>query len=150
MRSFEISTELPASADDVWAHVTTPAGINGELMPLMRMTIPPSFAGASIDDLVVGERVGRCWVLMGGFLPDDYDDLTVAELGPGRRFLEQSQMLTQAWWQHERVVDDAGAGARITDRLSWRGRNRVFEALYARMVPVIFTHRHRRLRRHFS
>ena len=53
-------------------------------------------------------------------LPVDYDDLCLAELEPGRRFLERSRTLTFAVWQHERVIEPEGEGAcRVTDRLGF-------------------------------
>ena len=38
MHSFEIESALAAAPEKVWEHVVTPSGINGELMPLIRMT----------------------------------------------------------------------------------------------------------------
>ena len=36
-------------ADTVWPAITAPAGINYELMPLMRMTMPDGLGGATHD-----------------------------------------------------------------------------------------------------
>ena len=40
MHSFEISTTLSVPADVVWQHATDMAGVNAELQPLLRMTVP--------------------------------------------------------------------------------------------------------------
>jgi hypothetical protein len=37
----------------------------------------------------------------------DRSDLTFLELEPGRRFLEQSPMLSMKLWRHERIVEPA-------------------------------------------
>lgn len=150
MRSFEISSDLAATPEEVWQRVVTPAGINDELLPLMAMTMPQQLRGATIDELPLGQRVGRSWLLLFGLVPVDYDDLALAEVDPGRRFLEQSTMLTQSQWTHERIVEPQNGGCRLTDRLGWQGRTKVFEAVFGLAVPILFGHRHRRLRRRFG
>jgi ligand-binding SRPBCC domain-containing protein len=150
VNSFEIASELAAPAEEVWRHATGVDGVNGELMPLVRMTVPRHLRGATLDQLPLGARAGRSWVLLFGLVPVDYDDLTIAERGPGHRFLEQSTMLTQSRWRHERIVDAVPGGSRITDRLGWSGRIRPLGALYRVAVPVLFRHRHRRLRKRFG
>jgi hypothetical protein len=92
--SFEIATDLASPAGTVWQHVTTIDGVNGELTPLMRMTVPRALRGATLDDLPLGQRAGRSWILLFGIIPVDYDDLTITDRGPGHRFFEQSRMLT--------------------------------------------------------
>lgn len=148
--SFEISTHLSAPAELVWQHATDMGGVNGELQPLLRMTVPAGLAGATIADLPLGRRVGRSWLLLFGMLPVDFDDLTIAERGPGYRFLEKSAMLTQSCWEHERLVRPLDGGCTVTDRLRWRGRIAPLGALYRLAVPILFRHRHRRLRRRFG
>jgi ligand-binding SRPBCC domain-containing protein len=150
MHSFEIESALAAAPEKVWEHVVTPSGINGELMPLIRMTTPRPLRGITIDRLPLGQPLGRSWMLLFGFLPVEFDRMTIAELDPGHRFLEQSTMLTQSRWSHERVIARQGAGSQIVDRLSWQGRFPVLSALFDVAVPMIFRHRHRRLRRRFG
>jgi hypothetical protein len=115
------------------------------------MTMPRALRGKAIDDVEVGVPLGRSWILLGRVLPVDYDDLCLAELEPGRRFLERSRTLTFAVWQHERTVEPVGeASCRVTDRpgfelkraLAWMpGAERVAAAV----VRFLFRHRHRRL-----
>ena len=90
-------------------------------------------------------------MLLLGLLPVDYDDLCLAELEPGRRFLERSTMLSMSLWQHERIVEaESDASARVVDRLRFELR-RVPAAipgsarLAAWLVARVFAHRHRRL-----
>ena len=97
--------------------------------------------------------LGRSWILLGGLLPVDYDDLCLAELEPGRRFLERSSTLAFRVWQHERVVEPEGAGScRVTDALGFELRAAIAwipgaERLAAAIVGALFRHRHRRLAR---
>lgn len=150
MHRFSISSDLAATPEVVWRHITTMDGVNDEMRPLLRMTVPAGLAGARIDDLAVGHRAGRSWLLLFGVLPVDFDDLMIAEQGPGHRFREESTMLTQARWEHERSVEATAPGCRVTDTLNWQGRVAPLGALYRLAVPVLFGHRHRRLRKRFG
>jgi hypothetical protein len=146
----ERSSLVSAPATDVWARVSTPAGINDEFSPWLTMSMPASAAGLSIDTLEVGHPIGRCWIRLFGLLPVDYDDLMIAELEPGRRFLERSRLFSAPQWQHERVVEPVDTGAsRVTDRLTFTSR-RGFGLLGPRIIRLIFWYRHRRLRRFFA
>lgn len=150
MHSFQIATDLAAGPEEVWQRVVTPVGINDELLPLMRMTMPRQLRGATIDQLPLGQRLGRCWMLLLGLIPVDYDDLALTEVERGHRFLEQSTMLTQSRWTHERTIEPHDDGCRVTDRLSWQGRTKASEAVYGVAVPILFRHRHRQLRKRFG
>ncbi len=150
-RALERSSHLAASAEAVWAGATHFDGINDEFRPLLRMTAPRGRRELSAEVVVPGERLFRSWLLVLGVVPVDYDDLTIAELGPGHRFLERSRMLSASEWVHERVVETTGpASCRITDRLSYEPRHRFFEPVLSRAVPLVFDHRHRRLRARYG
>ena len=73
--------------------------------------MPAGLRGKTIDEVEVGSPLGRSWILLGRVLPVDYDDLCLAELEPGRRFLERSRTLAFAVWQHERVIEPGSEGA---------------------------------------
>jgi ligand-binding SRPBCC domain-containing protein len=144
------STVLAGPPAGVWAHATTEAGVNDELRPLMRMTMPKAFKGKAIDEVEVGVPIGRSWVLLFGLIPFDYDDLCLVELEPGTRFLERSQMLSMRSWQHEREVLPEGDGCRLTDRVSFELRRPLawipgMSRVAAAVIRRVFAHRHRRL-----
>jgi hypothetical protein len=139
----------------VWRRALTPEGINDELHPWLRMTMPRALRGKTIDDVPLGEPLGRSWILLFGVLPVDYDDLSLAERGPGFRFLERSSLASMRGWQHERAVEAAGAGCEITDRLTFELRRPLAaipgSAAAARaIVAWLFRHRHRRLAAFFG
>ena len=150
MTFVERSSLVAAPATDVWAWVVTPEGINDEFRPWLTMSMPAAASGLSIDTLELGKPIGRSWIRLFGVLPVDYDDLTIVEVEPGRRFLEQSRLFSAPQWQHERVVESAdGGSSRVTDRLTFSPR-RGFGLLGPRIIRLIFWYRHRRLRRRFG
>jgi ligand-binding SRPBCC domain-containing protein len=164
-----ISSELAAPANELWQHAVSPQGVNRELRPLVRMTFPSGvedlaaasgvlaaagMAGdatgeASVAGVasVTGRRLFRSWILLGGVLPVDYDDVTFVELEPGRRFLERSPMFSQRLWQHERTVEATATGCRVTDRVRFAPKLAVLGAVYAAIFRAAFRLRHRNLRR---
>ena len=151
MQRLQRSSLLPIPARQMWERATTPAGINHELWPVLRMTMPRSLRGVSLDEFPVGRPAGRSWLLLGGVLPVDFDDLCLLELEPPRRFLERSSTLAFAAWEHERLIEADEDGCRVTDRLGFelrRGLRAIPGAarLAGAVVGALFSHRHRRLR----
>ena len=153
MGSVEETSVVALSADEMWKRATSPEGINDELRPVLRMTLPANLRGMTIEDAPVGEVAGRSWILLFGLLPVEYDDLCLVELEPGRRFLERSSMLTLRVWEHERVVEGEVEGScRVNDRLRFELRSGLAwipgaDRLVRAIVGALFAHRHRRLRR---
>jgi hypothetical protein len=125
-------------------------GINFELAPLLRMTVPRGLGTLDLDRVEPG-RLGRSWILLFGVLPVDYDDLGLERIEPGRGFLERSTMLSQRLWEHERTIEPrAGGGCTLTDRVAWEPRLPLPGRSLRPLFGAFFRHRHRRLRRHFA
>jgi ligand-binding SRPBCC domain-containing protein len=142
-----------APADEVWARVVTPEGINDEMRPVMTMSLPRGAESLTVDNIPMGIPVGRAWLRLFGVLPFDYDYLTIAELEPGRRFREESTMGSMSTWRHERTVTTDGPQTSVIhDRVSFRLRAglRLATPLVAPGIGALFSHRHRRLQRHFA
>jgi ligand-binding SRPBCC domain-containing protein len=148
------SSLLDRTAAEVWSRAITEQGINDELSPILRMTMPPGLRGRTIDEVEVGTELGRSWILLGRLIPVDYDDLRLVELEPGRRFLERSRTLAFSVWQHERAIESDNGGCRVTDRLGFEIKRPLAAVpgsarLATAIVRSLFRHRHRRLgRRH--
>lgn len=146
------SVRLSRSAARAWEEAASLEGVNGELMPLARMTVPRRLRGRRIDpaEVPIGEPLGRSWILLFGILPIDYDELRIVEIDPPRRFLERSRTLAFSTWEHERRIEPDGDGCVVTDRLGFElrpGLRRVpgARALARGIVGALFAHRHRRL-----
>jgi ligand-binding SRPBCC domain-containing protein len=149
----ERQSVVDAPADQAWARVVTPEGINDELRPWMTMSMPRGAKDLTVDTVPIGTPVGRCWLRLFGVLPFDYDFLTIAELVPGRSFDEQSTMLSMRSWRHQRTVEpDGDAKTVVRDRLTFelRAPLRLLTPVIAAAVRALFGHRHRRLQRHFA
>ena len=149
--TFTVSSRLAAPAEEVWAGVTTAEGVNAEMKPLLRMTVPRGLDDFSIADVEDGTTLGRSWILLFGLIPFDYDDIHLESIEPGRAFHERSTMLTQRRWEHDRSVEPDGEGAcTVTDSVLFEPRLPLPPALLRPLLHAFFRRRHRRLRRRFG
>lgn len=148
-RGFAVASRLAAPVDVVWERVASLEGVNHELGPVFRMTAPAGLA-LTPEAVPLGERWFRSWILLGGVLPVDYDDLTIVRLEPGRGFLERSSMLSQSVWEHERTLEPVPGGTLLIDRLAHEPRVPVAGGAQTALFRTVFRWRHRRLRRWFG
>jgi hypothetical protein len=146
---FRISSSLRAEPAAVWERAMSAEGINSELGPLLRMTVPRGLDTLDLHSLQPG-RLGRSWILLFGVLPVDYDDIGLERIEAGRGFLERSTMLSQRLWEHERTIEPGGEGSTIVDRVAWEPRLPLPASWLRPLFAATFRHRHRRLRRHFG
>lgn len=145
------SSVVPAPRERVWDRVTTPEGIADEFRPLLTMTVPPGLRGATVADVRPGQPLGRAWIVLGGVLPVEFDDLVVVDLDPPHHFQERSSLGSCRVWEHRRELDDLGDGTtRVTDTLRAWPRALVPRPVARRVIGALFAHRHRRLARAFG
>jgi ligand-binding SRPBCC domain-containing protein len=145
-----VGSRLQAPPEVVWERVITAEGVNDELRPLLRMTVPRGLDDFGIDDVEPGRPLGRSWVLLLGLIPFDYDEICLERVEVGRGFLERSRMLTQRLWEHERTIEPREGGCELSDRVAWEPRLPLPGALMRPLIAAVFRHRHRRLRRRFG
>ena len=140
MHAFRVSSAVAAPPGEVWARVATIEGVNAELAPFVRMTSPGE------GEIRVGS-LGRSWILLGGVLPVDYDDLVLEAVEPGRGFRERSRLGSCSAWHHDRILQPlAGGGTRVVDEVAFAPRLRAAGGLQALVFEATFRWRHRRLR----
>ena len=144
-----VTSRLRADAARVWEHARTMDGVNHELAPFVRMTVPAAARGRTLEDVPLGERAFRSVLLAGRVLPFDLHDLTLVAVRPGRGFEERSTSLLQQRWDHERTIVPDGPGCLLTDRVTFEPRVGSARVL-APLVHALFAHRHRRVRRHLG
>jgi hypothetical protein len=144
-----VASLLPVEPAAVWERAMSAEGINAELGPLLRMTVPRGLESLDLHGLEPGP-LGRSWVLLFGFIPVDYDDIGLERIEPGRGFLERSTMLSQRFWEHERTIRPDGDGAVLTDRIAWEPRVPLPGGALRPLMAAVFRHRHKQLQRHFG
>ena len=144
----EVSSWLEATPDEVWSWVVTADGVNDELKPWLRMTVPGG--DFDLNSVETGKSIGRSWVLLLGLIPVDFDEITLVEIDPGRGFVERSRMLSQRAWEHARTIRPVDGGSQVTDAIAWEPRLPIPARAMRPMFRAIFAHRHRRLRRRFG
>jgi ligand-binding SRPBCC domain-containing protein len=148
---FEISSDVAAPRHRVWSSVSTMDGVNAELMPLVRMTYPPERWSLDDQSFEPGVELFGSWLLAAGIIPFDRHVLTLVEVHPGVGFVEESRSWLQRRWRHERTLEDRPGGhTRVADRVVVVPALRMARPLVGKLVPAVFRHRHRRLRRRFG
>src|SRR5262245_35632326 len=105
---FRKVSEIACPVDRVWERVTSQEGINDDIGPYLKMTMPRQFRGKSIADVAPGTRIGKSFLLLFGVLPFGFDDITIAKIDPGRMFREESVMTGMRIWVHHRTLEPAG------------------------------------------
>ncbi len=148
-RRFSIHSDLAVHPDELWDHAVSPVDVNAELRPLLSMSFPDG-----VEDITAGWEPGRfrfrSWILLGGVIPVEYDDIAFAEVLPGSSFCETSTLASQSLWTHERVVEPLPGGARISDQLTFASRLSLLEPLYGWVFRWVFQWRHHNLRRRYG
>ncbi len=145
------STRVAAGRAEVWSVVSTMPGVNAELMPFVRMTHPADRTSLETLDVAPGEVALRSWLLAGGVLPFDRHTLRLERVLPGEGFDEESTSWMQRRWRHERrLVAEPDGTCTVADRLVVVPRLPLARPVVARIVRLLFAHRHRRLARRFG
>jgi hypothetical protein len=142
---FESRLAVPAA--QVWQWITSVEGIRAELRPLLRMTAPKGVRSLGDMPITPGVPLFRSWILLFGFVPIDYTDLTLLELEPGSGFVEQSAMRSMRLWRHERRIAPRPSHpgmVLLVDQLHFQPR--MAGPLVAWFVRRLFAHRHAVLR----
>jgi hypothetical protein len=84
-RDHHLRTTLRAAATQRRRDLATcddPFGINDELHPWLHMTTPADLRRRTIEQVPVGRRLGRSWLLALRALPVDSDDFSLTDTGP--------------------------------------------------------------------
>ena len=141
---FSIRSDLAIKPEDLWDAIVCPTEINGEFLPLLKMTFPQG-----LEDVTMGWKPGvtqfRSWILLGALIPVDYDNLVFEEVVPGAYFLERSSMFSQSLWEHRRELKACGGGTTLIDSVCFEPRITALAPAYRRVFEWLFRRRHRTL-----
>jgi ligand-binding SRPBCC domain-containing protein len=142
---WRFESRLPQPVPEVWERIASVAGINDEFRPWLRMTAPKDTV-LTPEAVPLGETWFRSWVLLFGVIPIDYDDLCLESIDPPNGFRERSKLFSARVWEHDRTLTADGEGTLLVDELRAQPRPGMGPAVRL-LVPMIFRHRHKRLRR---
>jgi ligand-binding SRPBCC domain-containing protein len=117
--TFRKVSEVLAPVNMVWELVTIQDGINHEMGPYLKMTMPRAFRGKSIGDVSPGTHIGKSLLLLFGVIPFGYDNITVAQIEPGRMFREESTMTGMRTWIHLRTLEPVDGKTIVTDTITF-------------------------------
>jgi hypothetical protein len=141
----EVCSRLAIDRERLWSVITTMEGVNAELAPWLRMSVPLEARGKCLADVRLGEVAFESWLLALGFLPFDLHRLCLIELEPGHGFRERSSSWLQRVWQHERTLEAVDGGTQLCDRVTFEPRIAVLTPVVRSVVARLFRHRHARL-----
>jgi ligand-binding SRPBCC domain-containing protein len=139
---------VAATPAEIWAWSTSIRGVTAEMRPLLKVTFPHGMTHIPEGGDSLGKPLCNCKFLLLGVLPIDLSRLTFVEVEPGKRFVEQSPLLSMKSWRHERIITPTVDGARVTDKLEFTPR--FASGLVAWFTTRIFRHRHAVLAREFG
>lgn len=128
----------------------TMAGVNAELFPLVRMTVPEALSTQSIFEWPVQETLFSSWILLFGFLPIDRHAFYLEAVDPDSGFSERSSSWVNTYWCHRRDVAPSATGCRVTDTLEYQSRIPFIDVLFKPAYRLVFWCRHQHLRRRYA
>src|SRR3546814_1164964 len=91
-------------------------GVNAELSPLVRMSVPQAYACLTLRDAPQGSLLFKSWLLLFGILPFDHHALRIEKLWD-YGFQEDSSSWLQRRWRHKRFTELMPNGSRLVDEL---------------------------------
>jgi ligand-binding SRPBCC domain-containing protein len=148
MVRIRFESRIPRSTDELWTWSTSARGVHAEMAPVLKLDLPKGMQQIPQDQDSLGTPLGNCRFLLFGVVPVDLSRLTFVEMEPGRRFVEQSPLLSMKSWRHERVIEPVDDGALVVDSIEFTPR--MAGPVVGWFVGRFFAHRHAVLRREFG
>lgn len=143
----KFESKVPTTPAELWNWSTSVHGVDAEMRPVLKLDFPKGMTHIPRDGSGLGKPLGNCKFLLFGVLPVDLSRLTFVEVEPGRRFVEQSPLLSMKSWRHERVIAPGTDGTRVVDTLEFTPR--FATGVVAWFISKFFQHRHTVLLRTF-
>lgn len=146
---FEFSSELPVDQALILEQLNL-AGVNAELMPLLRMTAPAQWRDKSLFCWPTQQPLFNSWILLFGILPIDLHSFCLESVEEGSGFQEHSSSWLNRAWRHQRRIEQTESGCRVTDWVEYSSRIPLLDKILRPVYRMVFRHRHRRLRRRYG
>lgn len=142
--TYEISSELNVNPALLWDAVVTPANINREFRPVLRMTFPKGTRRIT-KPVVINQTIFRSWLLLFGVLPIEYDDIAFSEVVEGQMFHEKSSLFFVRTWEHIRRITPTQCGSTLTDTIRFEPKVRILGSVQMQLFRLVFKLRHMNL-----
>jgi len=143
----KFESKVPRTPSELWNWSTSVRGVDAEMGPILKLDFPKGMTHIPRDGSGLGRPLGNCKFLLFGIVPVDLSRLTFVEVEPGRRFVEQSPLLSMKSWRHERVIEPAADGTKVVDTLEFTPR--FATGIVKWFISKFFQHRHAVLEREF-
>lgn len=141
-------SRVPITPREAWNWSTSVRGTDAEMGPILKLDFPAGMTEIPQDQASLGKQLGRCKFLLFGIIPVDLSRLTFVEIEPGRRFVEQSPLLSMKEWRHERVIAPGPDGTHVVDTLEFTPR--FATPVVKWFISRFFAHRHAQLKKQFQ
>jgi hypothetical protein len=150
IRTVEISSVIPASAEQLWRELGNPRSIARETGAWLGRTAPAGLRNRTLHTACVGRDLGASWILLLSIVPIGRQNTTIAARIAGERIELSSRTWATASWRHDRLLETRDGRTVLRDRVSFEVSHRVArvpggEALLVGIVERTFRRRHRRL-----
>jgi ligand-binding SRPBCC domain-containing protein len=147
--TFSIESEINASKELVWQHVTQMKNVNAELMPYVRMTYPDERSEIAGREIPLNTVLFKSVLLLFGFIPIDLHFLRLEKLDTGNAFYENSYSLQHHYWKHTRTLKEVNGKTLVRDEVHFAPRISITGYLLLPVCKTIFRNRHKQLQKHF-
>lgn len=144
MPSFMFETPLDAKVELLSQDLLNMKGVNYELSPIVRMTVPRDWAYERLSNWPVDKELFVSVVLLLGVLPVDLHFFRMSEAGC-YGFQENSASLMNRTWMHNRRIEAIGGASKVIDIVEYQSRMPFLAVVMMPLYKFIFAHRHAKL-----
>ena len=92
------SSHLSEDSGGIWRVIGTMRGVNAELMPWIRMTVPRVYAEVCFEEMPRDTVAFKSWILLFGFIPIDRHTFLWVRVESAVSFVEESSSWLQRRW----------------------------------------------------
>ena len=134
----------------LWKALTNMQGVNYELAPFVRMTVPTAYREFTIADALVGKQLFKSVILLFQFIPVDIHYFKLDKVIPNERFEENSTSLMHYFWKHTRILIIINKGTMVKDTIQFSPRIPLIGFVLKPIYQFVFRNRHQRLRKKYN
>ena len=149
---FEFTTTSIVELESIqlWKALTNMQGVNYELAPFVKMTVPIAYQDFTIADAPIGEQLFKSVILLFQLIPVDIHYFKLEKVIPNERFEEDSTSLMHYFWKHTRILTAVDEGTEVKDIIQFRPRIPLIGFVLQPIYQFIFKNRHQRLRKKYN